>query len=62
MPSMLVKRVQVKQISLFLFEVWLTFCTLMGILSFMMGRECFLINCQLMQEISAPLSIRYECQ
>ena len=47
-PSMLVKRVQVKQISLFLFEVWSMFHTLMGILSFMMGRECFLTNCQLM--------------
>ena len=57
-PSMLVKRVQVKQIFPFLFEVWLMFCTLMGILSFVVGRECCLINCQLMQEISAPLSIR----
>ena len=51
-PSMLVKRVQVKWISLFLFEVWSTFCTLIGISSFVVERECFLTNCQLMQEMS----------
>ena len=39
-------------------EVWLMFCTLMGILSFMVERKCFLTNCQLMQEMSVPLLIR----
>ena len=57
MPSMLVKRVQVKWISLFLFEVWLMFHTLMGMSSFVVGRECF---CQSMQEMSAPLSMRVQ--
>ena len=36
------------------------FYTLMGILSFVVGRECFLTNCQLMQEMSVPLSIRVQ--
>ena len=57
-PLMLVKRVQVKWISLLLFEVWSTFRTLMGMSSFVVGRECFLTNCQSMQEMSAPLLIR----
>ena len=60
MPSMLVKRMQVKWISLFLFEVWSIFHTLMGMSSFIVERECFLMNCQLMQEMSAPLSIRVQ--
>ena len=59
-PLMLVKRVQVKQISLLLFEVWSTFWTLMGMSSFVVGRECFLTNCQSMQEMSVPLLIRVQ--
>ena len=58
MPSMLVKRVQVKWISPFLFEVWSTFHTLIQTSSFVVERECFLTNCQLMQEMSAPLLIK----
>ena len=49
-----------KQISLFLFKVWLTFWTLIEMSSFVVGRECFLTNCQSMQEMSAPLSIRMQ--
>ena len=47
-----------KWISPFLFEVWSTLCTLIGTSSFMVGSECFLTNCQSMQEMSTLLSIR----
>ena len=47
-----------ERISPLLFEVWSMFWTLMGMSSFVVGREYFLTNCQSVQEMSAPLSIK----
>ena len=43
-----------------MFTVWSTLWTEMGEASFLVGRQCFLTNCQSMQEMSAPESTSVE--